>query len=647
MFKRMRLGVKVGLAFGILIAAAVALGFVEWKGIQNVATGVDLACKGAACLKSLNDCAIQRREFTLNGFAKSGDSEKTAEDKWREAFAELGGSLESIATDQTARPKAQEQVADATKTATSYEKSFNDLANAQKMRDDAVASWTKIGGEATAIVGSALEKTIRPAIAAAESAHDFDAYRTWSVHALNLDNDVVQPFLLLRVKAVYYLMSTTDERYKAYAEQYEKAVAGAKRWAETVAGNDTLAIAAKEIQTVLDNYGAAGRQLSEGAQMQAAATTELATAAAGIVKQIDALQGDLKADMQSTTARTTQLAMVLMVAVVCLGLFLAFVVTRIIHGVTGPILRIVDTLRQGSDEAARTSAHIASNSQEMSDGAVKQASCLEEISASLEEMSSAVRLTAENAASANDCMTKADNVVREGTRSMENMSHAIKAIEVSAAETAKILKTIDGIAFQTNLLALNAAVEAARAGEAGKGFAVVAEEVRSLAQRSAEAAQTTTELIEESRRNADKGVNSTMAAIQTFQDIRSNVESAARLVSDLSRNTTEQSQHLTQLTQTTAQLDQVAQNNAAGAEECAAAAEELSAQAEELNVTVADLSAVVGGQQRETFPRGESEVPKWKQSARDVVSESEESSGARPRSTLVSMPQPRAKSDAA
>ncbi len=210
-------------------------------------------------------------------------------------------------------------------------------------------------------------------------------------------------------------------------------------------------------------------------------------------------------------------------------------------------------------------------------------------------MAAAVRLTADNANSANDRMRAADSAVNEGTASMESMSEAIKHIKVSSDETAKILKTIDEIAFQTNLLALNAAVEAARAGDAGKGFAVVAEEVRNLAQRSAEAAKSTSRLIEESRRNADMGVNTTEAAIKTFREITGHVEKAASLVQDLSMNTTEQSQHLGQLTETVSQLDKVAQSNAAGAEECASAAEELSAQAEELNVTVFRLASVVGG----------------------------------------------------
>jgi methyl-accepting chemotaxis protein len=175
------------------------------------------------------------------------------------------------------------------------------------------------------------------------------------------------------------------------------------------------------------------------------------------------------------------------------------------------------------------------------------------------------------------------------------MSTAIEDIKKSSDETAKIIKTIDEIAFQTNLLALNAAVEAARAGEAGKGFAVVAEEVRNLAQRSAEAARNTAEMIEGSVKNADNGVAISGEVATLLDEISGNNSKVNDLVGEISAASNEQAQGIDQINTAVGQMDQVTQSNAANAEESASASEELSAQAEQLSGMVDQLQTMVGG----------------------------------------------------
>ncbi|MBD3344585.1 MAG: chemotaxis protein, partial [Chitinivibrionales bacterium] len=177
----------------------------------------------------------------------------------------------------------------------------------------------------------------------------------------------------------------------------------------------------------------------------------------------------------------------------------------------------------------------------------------------------------------------------------------INKIKTSSDETAKIIKTIDEIAMQTNLLALNAAVEAARAGEAGRGFAVVAEEVRNLAQRSAEAAKNTADLIEGSQKNADNGVAASEDVGRSLEQIGGRVQKVAQLISEVSAASEEQSQGIDQVNTAVAQMDQVTQTNAANSEESASASEELSGQAQNLNVMVAELIAIVGGSSSNTM----------------------------------------------
>jgi methyl-accepting chemotaxis protein len=174
------------------------------------------------------------------------------------------------------------------------------------------------------------------------------------------------------------------------------------------------------------------------------------------------------------------------------------------------------------------------------------------------------------------------------------MSQAIEKIKASSDETAKIIKTIDEIAFQTNLLALNAAVEAARAGEAGMGFAVVADEVRNLAQRSAEAAKNTAYLIEESKANSENGVAVSKEVAVILNDIAQAAKKVKQLVSEVSAASEEQAQGIAQVNMAVTQMDQVTQASAASAEETASASEELSSQAQELNQMVDDLVGIVG-----------------------------------------------------
>ncbi|HKL21429.1 MAG TPA: methyl-accepting chemotaxis protein, partial [Tichowtungia sp.] len=182
-----------------------------------------------------------------------------------------------------------------------------------------------------------------------------------------------------------------------------------------------------------------------------------------------------------------------------------------------------------------------------------------------------------------------------GAQAVEQVSGAINGIKKSAGETAKIIKTIDEIAFQTNLLALNAAVEAARAGEAGKGFAVVAEEVRNLARRAADAARDTSELIEGSQKQADSSVSVVENLTKTFTGIEESSGKVATLISEIAAASKEQAQGIDQVNTGVAEMDKVVQQNAANAEESASASEELSSQAQELNAMVAELLAMVGG----------------------------------------------------
>jgi len=255
--------------------------------------------------------------------------------------------------------------------------------------------------------------------------------------------------------------------------------------------------------------------------------------------------------------------------------------------------RAIDNLDQSlgqvgmaSGQVSSAAGQISSGSQSLAEGASEQASSLEEISSSLEEMASMTQQNSENSDEAKALSLTARNAAEGGTEAMRRMTNTIGKIKSSSDETAKIVGTIDEIAFQTNLLALNAAVEAARAGEAGKGFAVVAEEVRNLAQRSAEAAKTTANLIEESVRNSDEGVQVTEEVGTILNEIAEGSRKVNDLIADIAAASTEQSQGISQINTAVSELDKVTQQNAANAEESASAAEELNSQSSEMQAMV-------------------------------------------------------------
>jgi len=268
--------------------------------------------------------------------------------------------------------------------------------------------------------------------------------------------------------------------------------------------------------------------------------------------------------------------------------------------ITVPIDKIITRLKHGSEQLNDSSAQITAASQTLAEGASEQAASLEETSASLEELSSMTKRNSENAQKANDLAKQARTAADKGVDDMQTMSTAMEAIKVSSADIAKIIKTIDEIAFQTNILALNAAVEAARAGEAGMGFAVVADEVRSLAQRSAQAAKETAAKIEGAIAKTGQGVDISSKVAVTLNEIVTKARQVDELAAEVAGASREQTQGITQINTAVGQMDKVTQSNAASAEESAAAAEELNAQAATMKESVAELLRLVGGSSEST-----------------------------------------------
>jgi len=280
--------------------------------------------------------------------------------------------------------------------------------------------------------------------------------------------------------------------------------------------------------------------------------------------------------------------LIALIAAALLGYIITKRITTVISTVSGG-------LRESSSQLESASSMVNRSSQKLAEGSSEQAASLEETSASLEEMSGMTHKNADASQTAKGLSNQTRAAAEQGASDMEEMARAMDAIKDSSGNIAKIIKTIDEIAFQTNILALNAAVEAARAGEAGAGFAVVAEEVRALAQRSAQAAKETASNIEDSITKSGHGVSISAKVATSLQEIVTKAREVDHLVGEIAGATTEQSQGIKQVLTAVHLIDKVTQGNAASAEEVAAAAEELNAQALTLEEMVTRLDTLIVG----------------------------------------------------
>lgn len=255
---------------------------------------------------------------------------------------------------------------------------------------------------------------------------------------------------------------------------------------------------------------------------------------------------------------------------------------------------ILSNIKESTMQVTVGSEQVASASQALAQGATEQASAIQQVTASMDEIAERTKLNASKANEADTLVMGVKDMALSGNSQMKDMVSAMNDIGEASETTSQIIKTIDNIAFQTNILALNAAVEAARAGVHGKGFAVVAEEVRSLAEKSASAAKDTQEKIEDTIHKVENGIRLAEATAKALDEISNNIDRVADLVSTIATASNDQATAVSQVDQAIGQVSQVVQTNSATSEECAAASEELSNQAANLRNLMSNYKLVSG-----------------------------------------------------
>ncbi|MBN1104948.1 MAG: hypothetical protein JXL84_16155 [Deltaproteobacteria bacterium] len=318
--------------------------------------------------------------------------------------------------------------------------------------------------------------------------------------------------------------------------------------------------------------------------------------------------GTIAAMYSKNSAQANTLQMLQLLALVGLGCLLLILPFCILFAntLTRPIDKAIQFLTDATQEISSASTLVSSASQQLAEGASEQAASLEETSSSLEEMSAMTRQTADHAQQADMLSQQAGVNLKDANKSMKALIRSMEESSAAGANVAKIITTIDEIAFQTNLLALNAAVEAARAGQAGAGFAVVADEVRRLALRSAEASKNTQEMIQEIIQRVDRGSDLVKETDAKYREVAVSLQKTSDLISEISAASEQQARGIDQINKAVAEMDKVTQQTAAGAEESASATQTLNSQTVEMDGVVRDLVSLVGAKgkgERQVSPK--------------------------------------------
>ena len=601
MFKDMKLATKIGLGFCIVLVLAALLGLNGWRGVSQLRVHFKTYTDWGDIDMVMNEDVTQQvlhlnKELTAFKYRPGPETLAAAESAAAAAVAGIDTWGRMVADNAELAEVARDAGTHMAKVRSLL---TQQAAHAEKSKR-VWAKWESSIERIIADLEKAMVEVIDPAKEAAEQAADIDGMVKWGAIDMVMNEAVIANVLKLQTATHDYEADPTEARWSKFLSAYNRSVEGLAEWTGLLAGNEAILQFANGISGALTEYKVSGEAYhADTTALQGQEQQTTASMAALIARLEDAMETVIDpakdaavAQAEAEQQQTAALALWVTVGTALLGVALAVLLTI---SITRPVQRVIRMLTVGSEQVTSASDQVASASQQMAEGSSEQASSLEETSSSLEEMAAMTRQNADNAGQANSTMTETSTQLQNGMTAMKRMMDAVEEIRASAGETAKIIKTIDEIAFQTNLLALNAAVEAARAGEAGKGFAVVAEEVRNLAQRSAEAARNTADLIEGAQKNAEAGVNVAGEVAENLSNVQATSGKVAALVAEISAASKEQAQGIEQVNTAVSEMDKVVQQNAANAEESASASEEMSSQAQELNGMVQVLANIIQG----------------------------------------------------
>jgi len=603
MFKTMKLGLKIGMGFGLLILLSLVVGGVSaWQMHRVSADSRDLSNNllPEAAVGSAIERASLWTMFEMRGYVYSKD--KVFLESGRQRMAQVKEAL----VEATRLPHYQDDPLLREKIA----KAEASLQSYQQMVQETVARIEAITQARTAL-DEAGKQYMRGCYAFLEDQNqamssEVKLYSDAASieerhHKINLVSDIIDlgnGIQITTAKAearndpgfITAAMSgfPNIEQKLAELKPITRKPSNQEQIAAIAAGAKAYQAAMREL---LSNWLNLEKLTSERLKVSDALLGVSKEASETAIQEARGSADDASAGLDAANL----INMIGLVGALVVGVVLAVLITL---GVTRPIHGVITGMGEGADQVASAAGQVNNASQQLAQGSAQQAAALEQTASALEEMSSMTRTNADNASQADRLMSDTRQVVERANRSMAELTDSMDQINQASQETSKIIKTIDEIAFQTNLLALNAAVEAARAGEAGAGFAVVAEEVRNLALRAAEAARNTTSLIEQTLGKVRAGSELVGRTNTDFGEVAASSVKVAELVGEIAAASREQAQGIDQVNRATSEMDQVTQQNAANAQQSAAAAQQLSAQAMSMQSFVEELVNLVGGSRR-------------------------------------------------
>jgi len=596
----MTLGKRISIGFAILVAITLILGVIGVVNMRNAAINAaklsEIYAPEVHVASDIFRVANQAR-YNTRAFTMADD--ETALANAKKGFAELKTfldeaevlgkkyQLKALLEKQNIASKALvEYVA-------SVERSEKILANKKKSDATMVAAAPKIVENIESYIASVKQNQV-------DELKETAVYKDRVIERMDkiiLANQMAQTISDARVAGQRALIrNDTDLMQKAinrfpFLYKSLQDLIGQTRNPKTTAILKTIESESKAYESALKELVVVIQETAKENTIRNKGAAEVINAAEAVVniglKNVDELS---KESDESLDVATLIMIVGLTLAVLISILTAVFIIRSIVKILT----ESVKSLSEGTSQVVSASEQISSASVSLAEGASSQASSVEEVSATIEEATASNNQNAENSREANLLAQHSNDAAKVGNQRVQDLMGAMEKITDSSQKIAKIIKTIDEIAFQTNLLALNAAVEAARAGEHGLGFAVVAEEVKNLAERSAGAAKEITGIIEASIDQVKAGTEVANKTKESFTEILNGIKKTSDLIGEIAISAKEQAEGMNQIATAMGSVDQITQQNASASEETAAAAEELNAQALSMLDNVSELAMLAG-----------------------------------------------------
>lgn len=619
MFKNMKLGTKIASGFGIILVIAIFLGGLAVVSMTGVKGGANELAKErvpeVAVANNVERWSLKTM-YDMRGYTLSDD--KTYWDKTLKNLEEVKKYLKEA--EELSRKSSN----------------LKDLAENAKIASQKVDEYEKLAKQSNEVMDKIDVNKTNLNDAASRYINEAEAYIVGQTEAMKKDiegkasagklkervlkitvaNNIIDMGNAIRI-ANFKSQSLRDF---SYIKEAMKKFDDIEKLLNSLKPLTTQEVNLKQIEAVRDagnKYKNELNLLIANFDILTELNKERGMAADEVLKAAeDTAIGGM--DKTSSIANVSSLSLGAATVTMIIGLITALVLgiiiaVVIITSITKPVNRIASRISEGADQVSSASQQLSVSSQRLAEGASEQASALEETSATLSQSASMIQQNTQNTKQAAMLSEKAKEAAEKGNKDMVDMNNSMESLKKSSDDIARIIKVIDDIAFQTNILALNAAVEAARAGDAGMGFAVVAEEVRNLAQRSAQAAKETSAIIEKNLELSVQGVGVSKKVAESLDEIMTQARKVNEIMDEIAAASQEQSQGIEQINKAVNQMEQVTQSSASSAEESAAASEELSAQAEGMKEVINELIALVYGSEQKGMAvvRHEDNYPKY------------------------------------